>query len=313
VLSSRIASQVDLHAKYGGVVPEVASRAHAEAISPLFREALREAHVGVRDINLISVSNRPGLIGALLVGVSFAKSLAYAARIPLVGVSHIMSHIDAAYIADAELQPPFVALVVSGGHTSIVHVRDYSDALTIARTRDDAAGEAFDKVGRLLGFPYPGGAAMDRAAAQGDSAAIKFPSPIAGELDFSFSGLKTNAVNLIHNYQQKGLELPINDLAASYTKAAVEALISRLALAVNKCGVRSAVIAGGVAANSHLRSAAAAYSASSGVRVVIPPVSLCGDNAAMVGAAGYFEYTKNGAADLDLNAYATGRAEGERL
>jgi len=314
ILSNKIASQVDIHAKYGGVVPEIASRAHIEAIKPLFDFAMTESKIKLSDIELVTVANRPGLIGALLVGVSFAKSLAYSLKVPCISVNHIMGHICSAYFADETLKPPFIVLVVSGGHTSLIFVENYQKIETIGRTRDDAAGEAFDKVGRLLGFPYPGGAEMDKASTLGKPI-IKFPLPLAGDaLDFSFSGLKTSAVNLIHNYEQKGETVPINDIAASFTKVAVDGLMDRLFSAIRQKNTDTAVIVGGVSANSHLRETAQILGKRKGIKIVFPPKHLCGDNACMHAIAGYFAYQNDSiGAPLSLNAYATGRIESEQM
>ncbi len=306
IVSNIVASQIETHRLYGGVVPEIASRAHIEAVSGVTREALERAGIGVGDLSAVAVTAFPGLIGALLVGVNFAKSLAFANHIPLVAVNHIKAHVAAAYLANPDLKPPFLAVVVSGGHTSIFAVRSYTDFCEIGTTRDDAAGEAFDKIGRVIGLPYPGGAALDRLAYEGDPTAIKLPSPaLAGDtLDFSFSGLKTAALNYINNHRQQGLEVPRADLAASYTAAIVQGVAAKTAMALDRTGYKTLVLAGGVAANSHLRRRLGEVAAQKGAELCVPPLSLCGDNGAMVAAAGYFEFEKGNLAGTDLNASA---------
>lgn len=303
--SNIIASQVDIHALYGGVVPEIASRAHIEAISKITYEALDVAGVGLKDIDAICVTNGPGLIGALLVAVNFAKSLAFANNIPLVPVDHIKGHVAANYLTHKELEPPFLALVVSGGHTSFFDVKSYTEMYEIASTRDDAAGECFDKIGRVMGLPYPGGAAMDRLAAQGDKNAISFPSPAISKdtLDFSFSGLKTAVVNYINTKNQKGEMLPREDIAASCTHSIVEAVKSKVQMALKETGYDKIVLAGGVSANSHIRAGISQVCKKCNASFYAPELSLCGDNAAMIGAQGYYEYLKGVRADESLNAY----------
>ena len=306
ILSNIVASQVETHRLYGGVVPEIASRAHIEAVSGVTREALERAGVSLTEIGAVAVTAFPGLIGALLVGVNFAKSLAFANNIPLVAVNHIKAHVAAAYLCDKELKPPFLAVVVSGGHTSIYDVRDPIDFEEIGATRDDAAGEAFDKIGRVIGLPYPGGAALDKLAYEGDPRAIKLPSPaLAGDtLDFSFSGLKTAALNYINHCTQFGTEVPRADLAASYTEAIVSGVAAKADQALAATGRKTLVLAGGVAANSHLRRRLEQVCAARGVKMCVPPLSLCGDNGAMVAAAGYFEYEAGHFSATDLNASA---------
>ena len=306
ICSNIVASQIETHRLYGGVVPEIASRAHIEAVSRITKEALEIANVTLADIGAIAVTAFPGLIGALLVGVNFAKSLAFANNIPLVAVNHIKAHVAAAYLTEESLTPPFLALVVSGGHTSIYEVSDYNEFKEIGATRDDAAGEAFDKIGRVIGLPYPGGAAMDRLAYEGDPKAITLPSPALGgdTLDFSFSGIKTAALNYINSETQKGNEINRADVAASYTKKIVDAVIKKTSLAIDTTKTKTLVLAGGVAANSHLRSALAELCKKKKVDFITPPLSLCGDNAAMVAAAGYFEYLKGNLSDTSLNASA---------
>ena len=306
ILSNIVASQIETHRLYGGVVPEIASRAHIEAISNVTREALEAAGVSMSDIGCIAVTSHPGLIGALLVGVNFAKSLAFSYGIPLVPVNHVKAHVAAAYLEYPQLEPPFTALVVSGGHTSIYSVTDYTTFDEIGATRDDAAGEAFDKIGRVIGMPYPGGAAMDKLAYEGDPKAFKLPSPaMQGDtLDFSFSGLKTAALNVINSERQKGSEPDHADLTASYTATIVDALTKKMALAIDKTQTQRLVLAGGVAANSHIRRALDELCVKKGVDFCRPSLSLCSDNAAMVAAAGYFEYLRGNFADTSLNASA---------
>ena len=306
ILSNIVASQIEIHRLYGGVVPEIASRAHIEAISGITEEALREANVSLSEIGCIGVTSHPGLIGALLVGVNFAKSLAFANRIPLVPVNHVKAHVAAAYLEYPDLEPPFLALVVSGGHTSFYRVDSYTDFAEIGATRDDAAGEAFDKIGRVIGMPYPGGAAMDRLAYEGNPSAYKLPSPaLSGDtLDFSFSGLKTATLNLINAERQKGQEPSHEDITASYTRVIVEAITQKTEAALRSCGAKTLVLAGGVAANSHIRQGLMTLCEAKGVRFCKPRLALCSDNAAMVAAAGYFEYLDGNFADTSLNASA---------
>ena len=307
ICSNIVASQIDTHRLYGGVVPEIASRAHIEVISRITREALDEAGVTLADIGLVAVTSHPGLIGALLVGVNFAKSLAFANNIPLVGVNHIRGHVAAAYLAHKELAPPATALVVSGGHTSIFRIRDYNDYLEIGATRDDAAGEAFDKIGRVIGLPYPAGAAMDRLAHEGTPRTVELPSPaLAGDtLDLSFSGIKTATLNYINSATQKGEEIPRANLAASYTERIVSAITKKVGMALERENSKKLILAGGVAANSHLRSALGELCARHGATLYAPPISLCGDNAAMIAAAGYYEYLDSNLSDTSLNASAS--------
>ncbi len=306
ILSNIVASQIETHRLYGGVVPEIASRAHIEAISNITYEALSVAGLGLSDIGCVAVTSHPGLIGALLVGVNFAKSLAFASSVPLVAVNHVKAHVAAAYLEYPTLEPPFTALVVSGGHTSIYNVSDYTHFEEIGGTRDDAAGEAFDKIGRVIGMPYPAGAAMDALAYTGDAAAYKLPSPaMAGNnLDFSFSGLKTAALNIINSERQKGNEPNAADLTASYTKVIVDAIVKKMSLAIDNFGTKRIVLAGGVAANSHIRGALEALCKKKKAEFYRPSLSLCSDNAAMVAAAGYFEYLAGNFADTSLNASA---------
>lgn len=306
VLSNIVSSQIDIHRLYGGVVPEIASRKHAEVIAQITEEALETAGCTYKDIGAVAVTYAPGLIGALLVGVNFAKGLALSLGVPLVPVHHLRSHIAANYIAHKELEPPFLCLVASGGHSHIVEVAGYTEFKVLGRTRDDAAGEAFDKAARSLGFPYPGGVFMDKAAHEGDASKIKFPRPkVDGSpYDFSFSGLKTAVINYVHNAQQKGEEVAKNNVAASFQQAVVDMLSSRLMLAAENTGYKTIAVAGGVAANSGLRERLQAECSQRGYRLFMPPVSLCGDNGAMVGCQGYYEYLAGNRADLELNACA---------
>lgn len=306
IRSNIIASQIDTHRLYGGVVPEIASRAHIEAISRITYEALDEAGISLSDVGLVAVTSHPGLIGALLVGVNFAKSLAYANNIPLVGVNHIKGHIAANYLAYEELEPPFTALVVSGGHTSIYNAESYTSLVEIGGTRDDAAGEAFDKIGRVIGLPYPAGAAMDRLAREGDKNAVALPSPaLAGDtLDFSFSGIKTAALNYLNSAKQAGNEINRADLAASYTERIVSAVVKKAEAALEANSSKRLVVAGGVAANSHLRAALEAMCKRRKAEFFVPPLNLCGDNAAMIAAAGYYKFLDGKTADTSLNASA---------
>lgn len=306
IRSNIVASQIDIHRLYGGVVPEIASRAHIEAVSRITHEALDGAGIGLKDLGAIAVTSSPGLIGALLVGVNFAKSLAFANNIPLVPVDHIKGHVASAYFADTELKPPFLALVVSGGHTSIYLVHDYAEFDELGSTRDDACGEAFDKIARVMGMPYPGGAALDKLAYEGDPKAIKFPSPaLSGDnLDFSFSGLKTSALNYINSSTQKGVEISFADVSASYTDCIVKAITSKVESALENSGATSFALSGGVAANSHIRASLSRLCERKGVRFAMPDRSLCGDNGAMIALAGYYEFKKGNLADTYLNACA---------
>ncbi len=307
IRSNIVASQIDVHRLYGGVVPEIASRAHIEAISKITYEALSEAGITLSDVGAIGVTAFPGLIGALLVGVNFAKSLAYANNIPLIAVNHVHGHVSAALLSDTSLEPPFLALVVSGGHTSIYKVNSYTDYEEIGSTRDDAVGESFDKVGRVIGLPYPGGAALDKLAYDGDPKAVQLPSPaiVGDNLDFSFSGLKTAALNYINQAEQKNEEINRADLAASYTRSVTRAISKKISAALDETGMKTLVMAGGVAANSHLRRAVSEVCASKKVKFICPPLNLCGDNAAMIAAAAYYEFLNGNFADTSLNASAT--------
>ena len=315
VLTDCIASQVDLHRVYGGVVPEIASRMHIEAIYGLADQALEKTGLSRSDIDAVAVTYAPGLIGAVLVGVNFAKAVSYSLGKPLIPVHHIRGHIAANYIAYPELKTPFLCLVVSGGHTMIVDVQDYTKMEILGTTLDDAAGECFDKVGRVLGMPYPGGAALDKAAAMGDDTKYDLPrsKPGANPYDMSFSGLKTATLNLIHHAEQVGEDLDINSLCASFCGAVSDTLVPRVTMALKQTGYKHLAVAGGVAANSRIRKDILAAGEKMGVNVYLPPLSLCGDNAAMIGAQAYYEYQAGNIADMKLNAYATKSILGESL
>ncbi len=315
VLTDCIASQIALHREYGGVVPEIASRKHMEAIYGLADRALREAKLTRREIDAVAVTYAPGLIGAVLVGVNFAKAAAMALNKPLIPVHHIRGHIAANYLAYPELKPPFLCLVVSGGHTLIVDVKDYTKMEILGTTLDDAAGECFDKVGRVLGMPYPGGAALDLAAQSGDDTKYPLPrsKPGGNPYDMSFSGLKTAALNLIHHAEQVGEELDISSLCASFTAAVSDTLVPRVVQALKQTGYQKVAVAGGVAANSRIRKDILAATEALGVKVYMPPLSLCGDNGAMIGSQAYYEYLAGNVADMSLNAYATKSILGEMI
>jgi len=315
VLTDCIASQVDLHRIYGGVVPEIASRKHIEAIYALADQALENAGITRNDIDAVAVTYAPGLIGAVLVGVNFAKAAAFAMNKPLIPVHHMRGHIAANYLAFPELEPPFLCLVVSGGHTMLVDVQDYTKMEILGGTLDDAAGECFDKVGRLLGMPYPGGAALDKAAQLGDDTKYPLPRAKAGEnpYDMSFSGLKTATINLIHHAEQVGEELDVNSLCASFSAAVSDTLVPRTMQALRQTGYDKLAVAGGVAANSRIRKDILFAAERTGAKVYLPPLSLCGDNAAMIGAQAYYEFLSGNFADMSLNAYATKSILGEML
>ena len=307
VLSNIVASQVEEHKIYGGVVPEIASRRHVEAISGVVKNALSEAGCSLEDIDAIAVTYAPGLIGALLVGVNYAKGLATATNKPLIPVHHLRSHIAANYLSFEELKPPFLALVVSGGHSHIVSVKSYTEFEVIGRTRDDAAGEAMDKAARTVGLPYPGGVNLDKISQNGDENKYKFPTPhlSTGKYDFSFSGLKTFAVNLVHNASQKGEEVSPEDLGASFIKTVTDILVKNTIAAAKDYGVQQIVLAGGVSANSRLRKKMAETCENNGFKLFMPELKYCGDNAAMVGAQGYYEFSSGKRASSDLNAVAS--------
>ena len=307
ILTDQILSQASLHAVYGGVVPEIASRCHIEAISILSERAIKAAGIEKKDIDAVAVSYAPGLIGAVLVGVNFAKSCALALDKPLIPVHHIRGHIAANYLAYPELEPPFLCLAISGGNTLLVDVRGYTEMKIIGCTRDDAAGECFDKTARVLGLPYPGGKPIDDLSKGGDDSRYSFPiAHVDGNpYDMSFSGLKTAVINLVHNAQQKGEEIDRAALAASFTKAVSDSLVPRTMMAAKELGYKKIVVAGGVAANSRIRADFTAVAEKAGCKLYVPPLRLCGDNGAMIGAQGYYEYLAGHTAGSDLNAYAT--------
>ena len=315
VLCDCIASQVALHREYGGVVPEIASRKHIEAISGLADQALMETGLTRQDIDAVAVTYAPGLIGAVLVGVNFAKAAAMAMNKPLIPVHHIRGHIAANYIACPDLKPPFLCLVVSGGHTMLLNVKDYTNMELLGTTLDDAAGECFDKVGRVLGMPYPGGAAVDKAAQQGDEHKYVLPRSKPGEnpYNMSFSGLKTAALNLIHHAEQVGEQIDIPSLCAGFSAAVSDTLVPRVVRAIEETGCKKIAVAGGVAANSRIRRDLLAAAEKLGAEVFMPPLKLCGDNAAMIGAQAYYEYLAGNVADMSLNAYATKSILGEKV
>ena len=311
ILSNVVSTQIEEHKKYGGVVPEIASRRHCENILGVVRKALEDADTDLDGIDAIGVTYAPGLIGALLVGVSFAKGLALAADKPLIPVHHVAGHIAANYLASAEtdepLKPPYLCLVASGGHSHIIEVTDYTKFHVIGRTHDDASGEAFDKAARVLGFCYPGGVQIDKAAQSGDPNAYKLPHPkITGsEYDFSFSGLKTAVINLAHNAVQKGEEINKNDLAASFQKTISEILVGKTIAAAKAYNYKTVALAGGVSANSAVRSLLEKECKKNGMKLYMPPLYLCGDNAAMIGCQAYYDHLSGKRAGMDLNAIAT--------
>ena len=307
ILTDQIFSQADLHAVYGGVVPEIASRCHVESISILAQRAIERAGITKEDIDAVAVTYAPGLIGAVLVGVNFAKACALALGVPLIPVHHIRGHIAANYLAYPELEPPFLCLAISGGNTILVDVRGYTDMKIIGATRDDAAGECFDKTARVLGLPYPGGRPMEELAKGGDDTRYTFPiAHVEGSpYDMSFSGLKTAVINLVHNAEQKGEEIDRPGLAASFTKAVSDSLVPRTMMAARELGYDKIVVAGGVAANSRIRADFKAAAEKRGYKLYIPPLKLCGDNGAMIGAQAYYEYLAGVRGGSDLNAYAT--------
>ena len=307
ILADVVYSQADMHALYGGVVPEIASRKHAEKISLVAQQALEQAGVTLGQIDAVAATCAPGLIGALLVGANFAKACAQSLGVPFIPVHHIRGHIAANYIAFPQLEPPFLALVASGGHTILADVADYTDIRLLGTTRDDAAGEAFDKIARTLGLPYPGGKAMDELAQKGDPTA--YPLPLASlsgnPLDFSFSGLKTAAINLIHNAQQKGQTIDLPNLAAGVCRVVAQSVVPRLLLAAQQTGRTKLVAAGGVAANSVLRGFLQQQAGAHELQVYLPPLQLCGDNGAMIACQAYYEYLAGHTGGLEQNCYAT--------
>ncbi|MCI8376217.1 MAG: tRNA (adenosine(37)-N6)-threonylcarbamoyltransferase complex transferase subunit TsaD [Lachnospiraceae bacterium] len=304
VLSNVISSQIELHKLYGGVVPEIASRKHIEKINQVIEEAMTQAEVTLEDLDAIGVTYGPGLVGALLVGVAEAKAISYAGKLPLIGVHHIEGHISANYIENPDLEPPFLCLVVSGGHTHLVRVKDYGVYEILGRTRDDAAGEAFDKVARAIGLGYPGGPKIDKLAKEGNGEAIAFPrAKIADSpYDFSFSGVKSAVLNYLNSCQMKGEAVNRADVAASFQKAVCDVLVEHAMMAVKDFGEEKLAIAGGVASNSTLRAAFSKACEKEGIRFYHPSPILCTDNAAMIGAAAYYEYVKGVRHGLDLNA-----------
>lgn len=307
ILSSVVDTQIETHALYGGVVPEIASRRHMEAVVRVTERALADAKMDKHEVDAVAATCAPGLIGALLVGANFGKSLAFALNKPFIPVHHIRGHIAATYLAYPDLKPPFLTLIASGGHSEIVMVRDYTDFDILGGTRDDAAGEAFDKVARVLGVGYPGGPKIDKMAQEGDPTRYKLPDSHIknAPLDFSFSGLKTAVINLAHNAEQKGEEIDKNDLAASFCAAVVRTLVPRLEQAVCQTHARRVVCAGGVAANSFLRAALSEMAKRAHIQLYLPPLNLCGDNAAMIGSQAYFEYLAGNTGTTLQNAFAT--------
>ncbi len=310
VLSNVVLSQIDVHRLYGGVVPEIASRNHVEAVDKVVKQALADAGLTLDSIDAVAVTYGAGLVGALLVGVSYAKGLAQARQLPLLAVNHIEGHVCANYLTYPDLIPPYVCLLTSGGHTAIVNVMDYERYDVVCSTVDDAVGEAFDKVARVLGLPYPGGPQIDRLAQQG-SPVYEFHSVVTSNGNFSYSGLKTAVINLLHNAEQRGEKLNPADVAASFTRAAIDGLLDRLAAEVKRSGAFTVAVAGGVAANSYLRRRLS-ETEREGLRVCLPKLSLCGDNAAMIASRGYYMYLDGKFADLTLNACPTLKLRGEK-
>ena len=303
ILSDIVASQVDLHARFGGIVPEIASRKHVELLNPVIREALDSAGIGFPDVNAVAVTNRPGLLGALLVGVSAAKSISAALEVPLVGVHHLEGHIYANFLVNPDLAFPFVCLIVSGGHSNLVLVGNHGDYEILGRTRDDAAGEAFDKSARVLGLGYPGGPIINELADKGNPEAIRFPRADLGDtLDFSFSGLKTA---LIRFFRKQGAEFSIQDIAASFQAAVVDMLVNTTMAAVERTGIRRVALAGGVAANTGLQGRMREEAARHGIELSYPPPQLCTDNAAMIACAGYYHILRGDVDSLDLDTIAS--------
>lgn len=303
VLSNVVSTQILVHRKFGGVVPEIASRKHIEHVMPVIHKALTDAALTLQDVDAIAVTYGPGLVGALLVGLSAAKGLALGSGKPLIGVNHLEGHVFANFLADPDLQPPFLALVVSGGHTSLLVVEDYNTFRLLGQTRDDAAGEAFDKIARFMGLPYPGGPEIERLAQTGDPEAVDFPRPLpAGCYDFSFSGLKSAVINYLHTEEQRKSDFRREDVAASFQQAIVDVLVKRSQEAIRATGLKKIVLAGGVSANRHLQEALANGAREAGAELVHPTPILCTDNAVMIGVRGYYQYLDQDFARLDLNA-----------
>ena len=306
VLSSVVASQIDEHSLYGGVVPEIASRRHVESISQLYREALEQSEITAADIGAVAVTYAPGLIGALLVGISFAKSLAYTLDVPLIPVHHLRAHIAANYIEYPQLEPPFLSLVVSGGHSHLIQVKNYTEFKVLGRTMDDAAGECFDKTARVLGLGYPGGVYLDKIAEDGNDKAYTLPRPkVDGEFDFSFSGLKTAVMNTVNRANMTGETINVPDMAACVRTAVCDILIGKTLNCAKKHGYDKIVLAGGVSANSELRRRFLIEGRNNNIQIFIPPLELCGDNAAMVGVAAFYEHQAGKYAGMNLNGYAS--------
>lgn len=303
LLSNVIFSSATEQAKYGGVVPEIASRAHTEAVDEAVKQAIAEAGVTVNQIDAVAVTYGAGLLGALLVGLSFAKSFAYALKVPLIAVNHIRGHLSASYLADENLKPPYITLLASGGHTAVIHVKSYTEFEVLCSTTDDAAGEAFDKVARILGLPYPGGPNVQRLAQSG-KAEIKFPSPLVRGTQFSYSGLKTAVINYCHNAEQKGKTLKREDVAASFQKTAILPLVNKTVESALALGVKTVTAGGGVAANDFLRNSLASECEKTGIKLILPEKKFCTDNAAMIAAEGLVQYNAGNFADMSLNACA---------
>ena len=303
VLSNIISSQIDIHRKFGGVVPEIASRKHIESINQIIQEALDTANTSFNDIDLVGVTQGPGLVGALLIGISTAKAIAYGLDIPIIGVNHIEGHVCANYIEFKDLEPPFTCLIVSGGHTYLVQVNGYTDYELVGRTRDDAAGEAFDKVARALGLPYPGGPVIDKLATTGNKAAIDFPRVLLEpkSYDFSFSGLKTAVLNYLNQREQKGESIIVEDVAASFQQAVLDVLVDKSFRLAKERKMKKIVLSGGVAANQGLRNMMEERGKKEGIKIFYPSRTLCTDNAAMIGAAAYFNHKEGNASDLYFN------------
>ena len=303
VLSNVISTQIPIHRKFGGVVPEIASRKHIEHIMPVIHKALNDAKISLEDVDAVAVTYGPGLVGALLVGLSAAKALAFATNKPLIGVNHLEGHVFANFLAGEELQPPFLALVVSGGHTSLLVVEDYNSFRLLGQTRDDAAGEAFDKIARFMGLPYPGGPEVEKLAMLGNSKAVDFPRPLLpGSFDFSFSGLKSAVINHIHSLEQGKKEVPKEDIAASFQAAIIDVLVEKSKQAIKETGLKKIVLAGGVSANKALQEQLAKGVREVGATLIHPTPILCTDNAVMIATRGYYKFLNKEFSELNLNA-----------